>query len=102
MQTESGKQCLDIFKCLRLTPDAVGFGSGDINLDGVSIEITIRRGPRITPSSVGELVPVVRAGEVRLLSIGPKDRSDGFLSSGRGKGRSPGQRLDLFLSPLES
>lgn len=102
MKTESRKQRLDILKRLRLSPNLVGLRRSDIDLDGVTIEITVRGRSRVTPSSVGEFIPVIRSRQVGLLSVCPKDRANGFLSSRRGERRSPWQGLDLFLSAFET
>lgn len=51
------------------------FGSV-LEVDTIAIQITIGRGPRVSPTTVREFVPVVCAADVALGAVGPKDGAD--------------------------
>ncbi len=89
---------------------------GDTDVDRVAVEVTVGWGSRIAPSTVRELVPVVRPRQVRLDPVGPgrqrnpaiikrytpEDRADGLAAAVRGQARSPGERLDLLNLALKA
>lgn len=50
-----------------------------LEMDTIAIQITVGRRPRVSPTPVRELIPVVGAADVTLGTVGPKDRSDTLL-----------------------
>ena len=49
----------------------------------IAVKFTEGRTPRVTETTVGVLIPVLRTGNVRASPVCPENRPDGFLSSVR-------------------
>lgn len=50
-----------------------------LEVDTIAIQITVGRRPRVSPTAVRKLIPVVGAADVALGTVGPKDRTDTLL-----------------------
>lgn len=82
-------------------------------LDGntVAVKFTVSRTTRVTETTVGVFIPVLRSGEVGLRSVGPEDWSDRFsptlwrkrLESGRKFSASEynAKNMSTYLTPRE-
>lgn len=71
---------------------AVGLvGAGQA--DAVGVELTKGRRARITPATVGELVPVLGAENVGLVAVAPEDGTDVLVATAKALGGLPGKGL---------
>lgn len=62
---------------------------GVLQVHTIAIQVSVGGRPRVSPASVRELVPGIRATDIRLGTVGPEDGADGLLLALLVEARSP-------------